>query len=46
MLALILIYGAVAGAVTENSLGVMFAVTALHVILLSIAMMGNIIANR
>ena len=46
MSALLIIYGAAAGAVTEESLGVMFAVTVLHIILLSISMMGNIIANR
>ena len=46
MFTLIMIYGAIAGAMTKNFLGVMFAVTVLHIVLLSISMMGNIIANR
>ena len=46
MSALILIYGAASAAVTEKSIGVMFAFTVLHVILLAFSMMGNIIANR
>ena len=46
MSALIIIYGAASAAVTEKSVGIMFAFTILHIILLSIALMGNIIANR
>lgn len=46
MSGLIIIYGSAASAVTENSLGIMFAFSLLHVIMLAISMMGNIIANR
>ena len=46
MSCLIIIYGAASAAVTTNSLGLMFAFTILHVILLAISMLGNIIANR
>ena len=46
MSALIIVYGALSAAYTEKSLGLMFAITLLHVILLAISLMGNIIANR
>lgn len=46
MSALIIILGAAAAAVTEKSIGLMLAFTVLHVILLTISMMGNIVANR
>ena len=46
MSCLIIIYGAASAAFTENSIGLMFAFTILHVILLAVSMLGNIIANR
>ena len=46
MCSLIIIYGALSAAYTEKSIGLMFAVTVLHVILLAISLMGNIVANR
>ena len=46
MIALILIYGGVSFSVTDNGLGIIFAIDVLHVVLLGISMLGNIIANR
>ena len=39
-------YTVIAARVTENSLGIMFGITALHIILLILSMISNIFANR
>ena len=46
MSTLIIIYGAASAALTDNSVGIMFAVIVLHVVLLGISLFGNIFANR
>lgn len=46
MSALIIIFAATAFAATEDGIGIMYAITVLHVILLIISLLGNILANR
>lgn len=46
MSALVIIFAATAFAATEDGLGIMYAITLLHVILLVISLLGNILANR
>ena len=46
MFSLVIIFGAASAAVTEQALGIMLAFTLLLIILVALAMMGNIIANR
>lgn len=46
LVALIIVYGALAAAYTEDSVGLVYACVVLHVVLLVISMLGNIIANR
>ena len=43
---LIIVYGALSAAYTENSIGIVFAFVVLHVVLLAVSMLGNIVANR
>ena len=42
----IVVYGAFAYAVSTQGLGIMLAMILLHLILLTIALLGNIVANR
>lgn len=42
----IVVYAVCAAAVTEDAVGIMFGITALHVITLALSMLNNIIANR
>jgi len=46
LVALIIVYGALAAAYTVDSMGIVYAFVILHVVLLAISMLGNIIANR
>ena len=46
MCVLIVVYTVTAAAVTDDAIGLMFGVTVLHVVTLSLSMMNNIVANR
>ena len=46
MATLIIIYGAISASITEKNVGILFAITIIHIVLLGISMMGNIAANK